>query len=119
MNQNNPRDPKAPREWKMLYHPSKLMYEPVPLTEILTNQHIHVIEKSYFDAACVEIEGQRLAIDKITEVSAKEIHKLRADLDLCIGTLETIANGILPNGDHVEGATVEFAEGLLVKLRTK
>lgn len=55
-------------------------------------------------------------VEKTYEVYV-ENRELKNQLSLTIGTLETISNGILPNGDHVEGSTIEFAQGLLAKLK--
>lgn len=44
------------------------------------------------------------------------IERATKALELAEGTLETIACGILPNGDHVEGATVDFAQGALAEI---
>lgn len=110
--------PVKPREWWIEHKQfvDEWIYEAFVSDVERTNKEIspfHVIEYSAYAALQAEVDLlKNQAIDEGTEYRNK-MEALKAEQSLLLDGLEFIASGNLPNGDHVEGATAEFADDIL------
>lgn len=61
--------------------------------------------------------GDNKGVVTMSAEDCDALFDLSLSLIACVEVLENIRRGILPNGDHVEGATVEYAADTITALR--